>query len=171
MTSRQRRLEPRASRSEREPALPDSRVYTLRRIGLRNMGARRTAPAKVIVPDERHDDLHESLRQLLHCANRGYEVNTGYNAAKRTGLRYARNDARTPFLARVGERRRLGKRSFPAVRTRNSPTSFDTGRRAHKWWDGKRRESPAYRRGLSAGSLHQNPNPQRANPVWVGEAG
>ena len=37
------------------------------------MGVRRTAPVKLIVPDERRDDLHESARQFLHCANRAAE--------------------------------------------------------------------------------------------------
>ena len=34
------------------------------------MEVRRTAPVKLIVPDERRDDLHESARQFLYCANR-----------------------------------------------------------------------------------------------------
>jgi len=34
------------------------------------MGFRRTAAVKLVVPDERRDDLHESARQFLHCANR-----------------------------------------------------------------------------------------------------
>ncbi len=37
------------------------------------MEVRRTAPVKLIVPDERRDDLHESARQFLHCANRAAE--------------------------------------------------------------------------------------------------
>ncbi|HMB49496.1 MAG TPA: transposase, partial [Natronoarchaeum rubrum] len=37
------------------------------------MEVRRTAPVKLVVPDERHDDLHESARQFLHCANRAAE--------------------------------------------------------------------------------------------------
>ncbi|MDL5360587.1 transposase [Halalkalicoccus sp. NIPERK01] len=37
------------------------------------MEVRRTAPVKLIVPDERLDDLHESARQFLHCANRAAE--------------------------------------------------------------------------------------------------
>ncbi|SDL00797.1 RNA-guided endonuclease InsQ/TnpB family protein [Natronorubrum texcoconense] len=37
------------------------------------MGVRRTAPVKLVVPDERRDDLHESARQFLHCANRAAE--------------------------------------------------------------------------------------------------
>jgi len=37
------------------------------------MEVRRTAPVKLVVPDERHDDLHESSRQFLHCANRAAE--------------------------------------------------------------------------------------------------
>ncbi|MFP9191193.1 RNA-guided endonuclease InsQ/TnpB family protein [Natrialbaceae archaeon A-CW1-1] len=38
------------------------------------MEVRRTAPVKLIVPDERRDDLHESARQFLYCANRAGEV-------------------------------------------------------------------------------------------------
>ncbi|MFC6872694.1 RNA-guided endonuclease InsQ/TnpB family protein [Halobellus marinus] len=34
------------------------------------MEVRRTAAVKLIVPDERCDDLHESARQFLYCANR-----------------------------------------------------------------------------------------------------
>ncbi|TKX65876.1 RNA-guided endonuclease TnpB family protein [Halorubrum sp. GN11GM_10-3_MGM] len=37
------------------------------------MEVRRTAPVKLVVPDERRDDLHESARQFLHCANRAAE--------------------------------------------------------------------------------------------------
>jgi len=37
------------------------------------MEVRRTAPVKLVVPDEYHDDLHESARQFLHCANRATE--------------------------------------------------------------------------------------------------
>jgi hypothetical protein len=37
------------------------------------MEVRRTAPVKLVVPDERRDDLHESTRQFLHCANRAAE--------------------------------------------------------------------------------------------------
>ena len=37
------------------------------------MEVRRTAPVKLVVPDERYDDLHESARQFLHCANRAAE--------------------------------------------------------------------------------------------------
>ncbi|MFC7224110.1 RNA-guided endonuclease InsQ/TnpB family protein [Halalkalicoccus sp. GCM10025322] len=37
------------------------------------MEVRRTAPVKLIVPDEHRDDLHESARQFLHCANRAAE--------------------------------------------------------------------------------------------------
>ena len=38
------------------------------------MEVRRTAPVKLAVPDERRDDLHESARQFLHCANRAAEL-------------------------------------------------------------------------------------------------
>ena len=34
------------------------------------MEVRRTAPVKLVVPDERRDDLHESAQQFLYCANR-----------------------------------------------------------------------------------------------------
>jgi putative transposase len=37
------------------------------------MEVRRTAPVKLVVPDERRDDLHESARQFLYCANRAAE--------------------------------------------------------------------------------------------------
>jgi len=37
------------------------------------MGVRRTAPVKLVVPNECRDDLHESARQFLHCANRAAE--------------------------------------------------------------------------------------------------
>jgi IS605 OrfB family transposase len=37
------------------------------------MEVRRTAPVKLIVPDERRDDLHESAQQFRHCANRAAE--------------------------------------------------------------------------------------------------
>ena len=37
------------------------------------MEVRRTAPVKLAVPDERRDDLHESARQFLYCANRAAE--------------------------------------------------------------------------------------------------
>ena len=37
------------------------------------MEVRRTAPVKLVVPDERRDDLHKSARQFLHCANRAAE--------------------------------------------------------------------------------------------------
>ncbi|MDB2272522.1 transposase [Halorubrum ezzemoulense] len=37
------------------------------------MEVRRTAPVKLVVPDERRDDLHESAGQFLHCANRAAE--------------------------------------------------------------------------------------------------
>ncbi|MBP1986184.1 RNA-guided endonuclease InsQ/TnpB family protein [Halolamina salifodinae] len=37
------------------------------------MEVRRTAPIKLVVPDERRDDLHETARQFLHCANRAAE--------------------------------------------------------------------------------------------------
>ncbi|MWV40834.1 RNA-guided endonuclease TnpB family protein [Natrialba sp. INN-245] len=37
------------------------------------MEVRRTASVKLVVPDERRDDLHESARQFLHCANRAAE--------------------------------------------------------------------------------------------------
>ena len=37
------------------------------------MEVRRTAPVKLVVPDEHRDDLHESARQFLHCANRAAE--------------------------------------------------------------------------------------------------
>jgi putative transposase len=33
------------------------------------MEVRRTAPVKLVVPDEYHDDLHETADQFLHCAN------------------------------------------------------------------------------------------------------
>jgi len=36
-------------------------------------GVHRTAPVKLIVPDERREDLHESARQFLYCANRAAE--------------------------------------------------------------------------------------------------
>ncbi len=34
------------------------------------MEIRRTAPVKLDVPDERRDDLHETVKQFLYCANR-----------------------------------------------------------------------------------------------------
>jgi IS605 OrfB family transposase len=37
------------------------------------MEVRRTAPVKLLIPDERRDDLHESARQFLYCANRAAE--------------------------------------------------------------------------------------------------
>ncbi len=37
------------------------------------MEVRRTAAVKLAVPDERRDDLHESARQFLYCANRASE--------------------------------------------------------------------------------------------------
>ncbi|MFH5802157.1 RNA-guided endonuclease InsQ/TnpB family protein [Haladaptatus sp. CMAA 1911] len=37
------------------------------------MEVRRTAAVKLTVPDEWRDDLHESARQFLHCANRASE--------------------------------------------------------------------------------------------------
>jgi putative transposase len=37
------------------------------------MEVRRTASVKIIVLDEHRDDLHESARQFLHCANRAAE--------------------------------------------------------------------------------------------------
>ena len=37
------------------------------------MEVRRTAAVKLVVPDEHRDDLHESARQFLHCANRAVE--------------------------------------------------------------------------------------------------
>ena len=37
------------------------------------MEVRRTAPVKLVVPDERREDLHESAWQFLHCANRATE--------------------------------------------------------------------------------------------------
>jgi transposase len=37
------------------------------------MEVRQTVPVKLVVPDERRDDLHESARQFLHCANRAAE--------------------------------------------------------------------------------------------------
>ena len=37
------------------------------------MEVRRTAPVKLIVSDEHRDDLHESARQFLYCANRAAE--------------------------------------------------------------------------------------------------
>ncbi len=33
------------------------------------MEARRTAPVKLVVPDEYHDDLHKTAEQFLYCAN------------------------------------------------------------------------------------------------------
>ncbi|RZV12621.1 hypothetical protein BDK88_0039 [Natrinema hispanicum] len=33
------------------------------------MEVRHTAPVKLVIPDERRDDLHETARQFLHCAN------------------------------------------------------------------------------------------------------
>lgn len=37
------------------------------------MEVRRTAPVKLVVPDERRDDLHETARQFRYCANRASE--------------------------------------------------------------------------------------------------
>ncbi|MBX0305739.1 RNA-guided endonuclease InsQ/TnpB family protein [Haloarcula salinisoli] len=37
------------------------------------MEVRRTAPVKLVVPNESRDDLHKSARQFLHCANRAAE--------------------------------------------------------------------------------------------------
>ena len=37
------------------------------------MEVRRTASVKLVVPDERRDDLHDSAQQFLHCANRASE--------------------------------------------------------------------------------------------------
>jgi len=37
------------------------------------MEVRRTAPVKLVIPNERREDLHESARQFLHCANRAAE--------------------------------------------------------------------------------------------------
>jgi len=37
------------------------------------MEVRRTVPVKLVVPDERRDDLHESAQQFLHCTNRAAE--------------------------------------------------------------------------------------------------
>jgi hypothetical protein len=33
------------------------------------MEVRRTAPVKLVVPDEYHNDLHETADQFLYCAN------------------------------------------------------------------------------------------------------
>ena len=33
------------------------------------MVVRRTAPVKLVVPDEYHDDPHETAEQFLYCAN------------------------------------------------------------------------------------------------------
>lgn len=38
------------------------------------MEVRRTAAVKLAVPDEHREDLHETARQFLHCANRAAEV-------------------------------------------------------------------------------------------------
>ncbi|MEF8899902.1 MAG: transposase [Halovenus sp.] len=37
------------------------------------MGVRRTAPVKLIIPDERRDDLQETAKQFLYCANRAVD--------------------------------------------------------------------------------------------------
>ncbi|MDJ1434614.1 transposase [Halostagnicola sp. A-GB9-2] len=37
------------------------------------MEVRRTAPVKLDVPDQRHEDFHESAQQFLYCANRAAE--------------------------------------------------------------------------------------------------
>jgi len=61
-------------------------------------------------------------------------------------------DTQTPFLAQVGERRR-------------------TSRRAYKWWNVERRESPAYCWRLIAGSPHQSPTLNERTPYGVSEVG
>jgi putative transposase len=46
------------------------------------MEVRRTAPVKLVVPDERRDDLHETVERFLYCANRAAEFcwdNYDYN--------------------------------------------------------------------------------------------
>jgi len=45
------------------------------------MEVRRTAPVKLLVPDEYHDDLHETAEQFLYCANEASDYcwdNTDY---------------------------------------------------------------------------------------------
>jgi len=45
------------------------------------MEVRRTAPVKLVVPDESHDDLHETADQFLYCANQASDYcwdNTSY---------------------------------------------------------------------------------------------
>jgi hypothetical protein len=45
------------------------------------MEVRRTAPVKLVVPDELHEDLHETAEQFLYCANEASDYcrdNTNY---------------------------------------------------------------------------------------------
>jgi putative transposase len=64
------------------------------------MEVRRTAPVKLVVPDERRDDLHDTAEKFLHCANRAAEFCwdnydyddcvTSKNTAERALLSFAR---------------------------------------------------------------------------------
>jgi hypothetical protein len=65
------------------------------------MEVRRTAPVTLVVPDEDHDDLHETADQFLYCANEASDYcwdNTDYEACVTSNLK-ARDASYRAFSA------------------------------------------------------------------------
>ena len=85
------------------------------------MEVRRTAPVKLVVPDEYHDDLHETAEQFLYCANEASDYcwdNTDYedcitsNVTARDAL-YDRLRAETELT--TSSRKPSGVPSTPSI--------------------------------------------------------
>ena len=103
------------------------------------MEVRRTAPVKLVVPNEYYDDLHETAEQFLYCANRASDYcwdNTDYedcitsNAKARDAL-YDRLREETDLTANLVQE--AIRRAVHAV---------DSG--VDRWKNGKRTNKPAF---------------------------
>ena len=103
------------------------------------MEVRRTAPVKLVVPNEYYDDLHETAEQFLYCANKAsdycwhntdYEDCTTSNAKARDAL-YDRLREETDLTANLVQE--AIRRAVHAV---------DSG--ADRWKNGKRTNKPAF---------------------------
>ena len=103
------------------------------------MGVRRTAPVKLVVPDEYHDDLHETANQFRYCANQASDYcwdNTNYENCVTSNSK-----ARDALYDRLKDETDLNANLVQEA-IRRAVHAVKSG--VDRWKNGKRTNKPAF---------------------------
>ncbi|MFB6229389.1 MAG: transposase, partial [Halobacteriales archaeon] len=103
------------------------------------MEVRRTAPVKLVVPDEYHEDLHETADQFLYCANQASDYcwdNTSYKNCITSNSK-----ARDVLYDRLKDKTDLNANLVQEA-IRRAVHAVDSG--VDRWKTGKRTNKPEF---------------------------